>query len=59
MTLRLVDLCHLLLHLQEVVLLLLKILLTLLFDFLASLAVEKKFIARNIILFNLFLELLL
>lgn len=59
MTLRLVDLRHLLLHLQEVVLLLLKILLTLLFDFLASLTVEKKFISSNVILLNLFLEFLL
>ena len=59
MTLCLVNLSHLLLHLQEVVLLLLKILLTLFFDFLACLAIEKKFIASNIILLNLFLELLL
>ena len=59
MTLRLVDLRHLLLHLQEVVLLLLKILLTLLFDFLASLTVEKKFISSNVILLNFFLEFLL
>ena len=58
-TLRLINLSHLLFHLQEVVLLLLQILLALFLHFLACLAVKEKFIAGNIILLNLFLQLLL